>query len=72
MKKICIITCLYFCLTSSAYAYLDPGTGSVILSALVAGIVAIKSYWFLIINKVKSLFKRKNIQEEKKKIFKNW
>ena len=72
MKKICIITYLYFCLTSSAYAYLDPGTGSVILSALIAGVVAIKSYWFLIINKVKNLFKRKNIQEEKKKTFKNW
>ena len=72
MKKFCIIIYLYFCLTTSAHAYLDPGTGSVIVSALVAGIVAIKSYWFLIINKVKNLFKRKNIQEEKKKIFKNW
>ena len=34
---------LYFCLTSNAYAYLDPGTGSVILSAIVAGIIVTSS-----------------------------
>ena len=71
MKKLFIAVYLYFCFSTSAYAYLDPGTGSVIVSAIVAGIVAIKSYWFLILDKVKNLFKRKNIQEEKKKIFKN-
>ncbi len=42
--------------TSGAYAYLDPGTGSIILQGLLAGIagglVVIKLYW----GKLKSLF----------------
>ena len=67
MKKLYITIFLYFILMSNAYAYLDPGTGSVILSAIVAGIVAIKSYWYLIINKLKNLFKRNNPEEDKKK-----
>ena len=66
MRKFYIIVSLYFCFTSNAYAYLDPGTGSVILSAIIAGIVAIKTYWFLIINKIKNFFKRKFTKEEKK------
>ncbi len=71
MKKLCTLLFLYFCLTSNAYAYLDPGTGSVILSAIVAGIIAIKSYWLLILNKVKNIFKKKSISEGKNKTFKN-
>lgn len=67
MKKLYLSIYLYFCFSSSAYAYLDPGTGSVILSAIVAAIVAIKSYWFLILNKIKNFFKRKNKKEDKEK-----
>ena len=67
MKKFYLIIYLYFFFTSNAYAYLDPGTGSVILSAIVAGIVAIKSYWNLILSKIKNLFKKKNTQEDKEK-----
>ncbi len=44
---------------SSAYAYIDPGTGSMLLSALVAAIAAagatILMYW----SKVKSFFLKK-------------
>ena len=43
---------------SSAYAYIDPGTGSMLLSALVAGIAAagaaISVYW----SKIKSFFSK--------------
>ena len=65
MKKLCLVIYLYFCFTSSAYAYLDPGTGSVILSAIVAGIVAVKSYWFLILNKIKNIFKKKTPKKKR-------
>ncbi len=45
-------------LTTPSYAYIDPGTSTMILQMIVAGIVgiaaALKIYWF----KVKSLFKR--------------
>ena len=65
MKKLYTFFFLYFALTSNAYAYLDPGTGSVILSAIIAGIVAIKSYWITIIYKIKKFFKKKDINKNK-------
>ena len=53
--------------TSNTYAYLDPGSGSIILQAIVAAIAAggvtIKIYW----QKVKSLFKKNKKKEEDKK-----
>lgn len=43
-----------------AYAYLDPGTGSIILQGIIAGIAsvsfAVKLYW----HKLKSLFQKKD------------
>lgn len=43
-----------------AWAYLDPGTGGILLqgllAALAAGIVAVKTYW----SRIKGLFKRKD------------
>ena len=50
MRKIILIPIIYLILTNNAYAYLDPGTGSVILSAIVATLAAIKHYWKLIKN----------------------
>ena len=44
---------------SNAYAYIDPGTGSIILQALIGGIAAagmvISVYW----SKIKSFFSKK-------------
>lgn len=47
-----LVTYATFCLlmaTGPAYAYLDPGTGSILLQGLVAavagGLVAIRLYW---------------------------
>ena len=49
--------------SSPAHAYLDPGTGSIILQAIVGtiagGLVLIKLYWY----RIKNLFK-KQIPEE--------
>ncbi|MFA0113363.1 hypothetical protein AB4407_06660 [Vibrio sp. 10N.261.46.E11] len=52
-----------------AMAYIDPGSGSAIMSAIVGGFVAvslaIKTYWY----KIKSLFvkgKSKKVEEENK------
>ena len=51
-------------LTQNAYAYLDPGTGSIILQGLIAGIagglITIKLYWA----KFKSLFKSKQSKKD--------
>jgi high-affinity Fe2+/Pb2+ permease len=50
---------------SSAQAYIDPGTFSIIfqaiVGAIVAGGVAIKIYWY----KFRSFFKKKDKDEEK-------
>jgi hypothetical protein len=49
------------CLTSQAHAYLDPGTGSIILQATIAAVAsslfAIKMYWF----KLKTMFGMKRV-----------
>jgi heme/copper-type cytochrome/quinol oxidase subunit 4 len=53
MKKILLIPLIYFLFMGNAYAYLDPGTGSILLSAIVAVIATIKHYWILIKNFLK-------------------
>ncbi len=54
----------YFLSLSNAFAYLDPGTGSVILQAIIAFIATagatITFYWRKIKIKIKSLFTKKN------------
>lgn len=49
-----------------AFAYIDPGSGSAIMSAIigffVAAGIAIKSYWY----KLKSLIFRKKSKDDKK------
>ncbi|WP_064108351.1 hypothetical protein [Legionella jordanis] len=52
---------------TDAYAYLDPGTGSLIIQSTIAavtgGLFVLKTYW----HKLKSLFCRKqNTAEEEK------
>ena len=49
LKKLPLILIAYFMMSSHAYAYLDPGTGSAILTALIAALAAtsmtVKNYW---------------------------
>ena len=48
-----------FIITTDAYAYIDPGTGTIIIQAIVgalaAGAVTIKIYWY----KLKAFFTKK-------------
>jgi uncharacterized membrane protein len=66
MKKLLLILIIYFITLSHAYAYLDPGTGSIIMQALVAALAAgaatISYYW----RKVKA-FVFRNISKKKNK-----
>ena len=52
------------CYSGSAYAYLDPGAGSIILQMLIAGIMGIiltlKLYWYRLINFFKRYFGKTN------------
>jgi hypothetical protein len=51
------------CWPTDSHAYLDPGTGSLMLQAIVAGIFAglfaVKRYIFMIIGFLKSPFKKR-------------
>lgn len=51
-----------FGILSSGHPYLDPGSGSILIQVLIAGLLGgaflIKSYW----SKIKALFKRKQDQ----------
>ena len=65
MNIIFFTTCLSFLFTTSAQAYIDPGTFSIIfqaiIGAIVAGGVAIKIYW----NRLLSIFKKRDKNEKK-------
>jgi hypothetical protein len=51
-------------LTSPAYAYLDPGTGSMIIQLVIAGVLGaiftLKTWWRQILGTIKGIFSRGN------------
>lgn len=63
-SRICLLACVFLLVFSpGAHAYLDPSTGSMIVSALVgifASIaLAVKTYWY----KLKNLFRQKGDED---------
>tara|TARA_B100001142_G_C14103975_1_gene566376 strand:+ start:183 stop:386 length:204 start_codon:yes stop_codon:yes gene_type:complete len=66
MNKLQLIILIYSSFITNAYAYLDPGTGSILLSAIVAGFVTIKTYWKMIVQKIKKCISKD--KENPKKI----
>tara|TARA_Y100000816_G_scaffold291277_1_gene282165 strand:+ start:207 stop:404 length:198 start_codon:yes stop_codon:yes gene_type:complete len=60
MNKIILIISIYFIFTVSAHAYLDPGTGSIIISAIIAGLITVKTYWNNFFQKLKKKFEKKD------------
>ncbi len=61
------VACLTVLHTSPAHAYLDPGTGSIILQGLLAGIAAAMAaaglYWARVKNFFSSLFSSKKLAD---------
>ena len=55
LKFLCLIVGL-ISYTSPAYAYLDPGTGSILLQGLIAGSAVVISLLSIYWQKVKALF----------------
>ena len=68
MKKILIYLIsniiAFFFIVTNAYAYLDPGTGSVILQAIIGFLAALSAgflyYWTKVKNFFLKLFKKNN------------
>ena len=56
----------FFLFTSSAHAYLDPGTGSIILQAIIGAFAAFFSTLYIFWEKVKIFF-RKAFKKNNKK-----
>jgi len=56
---------IYIFLTNNGFAYLDPGTGSIILQAILGAIAAGFSYCVFYWNKVKNFF-QKFLKKKKK------
>ena len=50
------LICLF--LTTNAHAYIDPGTGSIIIQFIIAAIASITVFFKKIKNKVTSFFKK--------------
>ncbi|MDC0354208.1 hypothetical protein OAM83_03180 [Candidatus Pelagibacter sp.] len=70
MSKFFIISFIFVLFYQvNAYAYLDPGTGSIILQALAGAVAAISSFFYYYGKKIKDFFKRfkKVIREDNKK-----
>ena len=57
---------LFFLVSTKAYAYLDPGTGSIILQAIIGAFAAFFTSMYLFWAKVKNFF-RKIFYKNKKK-----
>ena len=69
MGSAILIFYIFIFSTSTAHAYLDPGTGSMILQVVLGGIAGIAILGKLFWNRFKELFKfnkNKNARDEKK------
>ena len=64
LKFLCLIVGL-ISYTSPAYAYLDPGTGSMLLQGLIGGLAAVLSFLSIYWQKVKAFFGKEEVDTDK-------
>lgn len=65
MKRLILLIFVFFTSNSNnAFAYLDPGTGSIILQAIIgaiaAGLTFFTNFWLKVKNFFKKIFKKKD------------
>ena len=51
--------------TSPAYAYLDPGTGSMLVQGLIGGVAVVMSFFSIYWQKVKAFFGKEEADTDK-------
>jgi hypothetical protein len=61
------ILILFILFPSKSFAYLDPGTGSMLLQALIGVIASLFTTFYLFWNKIKLIFKKLYFKIFKKK-----
>ena len=54
----------WFLLTGNAYAYVDPGSGSAIVTAILGGIAAVTFTLRKQFYKLKNIFKKSSVDQE--------
>ena len=64
-----------YAFSNPAKAYLDPGTGSLILQMIIAGILstlfALKMYWYRIKSFFKNIFNRETVNKKEDNVSEN-
>ena len=65
MKTVCNVIFLLFLFSNKAQAYIDPGTGGILLQFIIAIIAGIASFWFIVKNKKISFFKKKKSKKKR-------
>ena len=69
IKILCKIGFIFFLLTNPVYAYLDPGTGNIIIQAILAfiatAITTLSFYWTKVKLFILKLFKKNKSDKEK-------
>ena len=72
IKNLILLILLFIFYSSNAYAYLDPGTGGIILQAIFGIIAGVITFYYFLKQKIKSFFEKlKNIFRGKKFIRKD-
>ena len=59
---VAMVTFYSLLFTPTAFAYIDPGTGSMILQALLAGLVAVLAFYKQIIARLSVFFAKEAVQ----------
>ena len=62
--KISVILMLSFLIARPAYAYIDPGTGSMLLQVIVVGLAMAAAFIKPLWTRITSLFHRRSKEEE--------
>ncbi len=67
MKKILIINILTLFISNNAQAYIDPGSGSIIIQAILGAIAAVGTTASIYWSKIKKFFtkNKKNLTDDK-------
>ena len=65
MRRLILLIFVFFIsISNNAFAYLDPGTGSIILQAIIgaiaAGLTFFTNFWLKVKNFFKKIFKKKD------------
>ena len=65
-KNFYLVTVLFFLTEQNVYAYIDPGTGSIILQAIIAAIATGMVFFNNLKQKIKNFFKSKKNEKNEK------